>query len=140
EVKAGHSTEAVKHQTLAADILTALHARLRQAQQDAVTKALAALKERAKSDLQAQKELEKLVPGSAEKLVNDYPENLKLADLQRIWDVAGAKKGAGDGKDELDFSTAKYEEVSRKAIDMEKDTGVRQDPYTLTLGTVPEKT
>jgi hypothetical protein len=140
EVRAGRWTEAARHQAVAADLLKALHARLRQAQDAAARKALAALKERAKSDLKAQQELAKLDPGSADKFVKDYPENFKVEDLQRIWEIACAKKTAGGKDEEPDFKNTPFDEVDRKVIELEKDSGVRQDPYTLKLGTVPEKT
>jgi hypothetical protein len=134
---AGRWAEAARQQVLAADGLAALHARLRQAQAEAAKKALAALKDRAKSDVQAQKELEQLVPGSADNYVKDF-EEIKLEDLMRIREVVGAKKGQGN-KDELDFSKVNYDEVDRKIIELEKDSGVRQDPYALTLGKQAEK-
>jgi hypothetical protein len=136
--RAGNWREAAKQQTAAAAGLAGLHAKLRQAQSDARKKVLAALKERAKSDLQAQKELEKLAPGSADSLVKDFPENMKLEDLMRLREVAGAKKGLGN-TEELDFSKTVYDEVDRKVIELQKDSGVRQDPYILQLGKEPEK-
>jgi hypothetical protein len=139
-VQAGRWAEAARQQAVAADLLTSLHARLRAAQLEAARKALAALKERAKSDLAAQKELEKLDPGSAERYVKDYPDNFKVEDLQRIWEVAGAKKSAAGKDEEPDFKNAPFDEVDRKVIELEKDSGVRQDPYVLKLGTEAEKT
>jgi hypothetical protein len=138
EAQAGHWEAASKQQGTAANALAALHARLRQAQAEATKLALAALKQRAKSDLQAQKELEQLAAGSADSHVTDFPADLKLEDLLRIREVIGAKKSEGN-KDELDFSKVKYDEVSRKEIEMEKDTGVRQDPYILKLGKEADK-
>jgi hypothetical protein len=139
DAEAGRWAEAATQQTLAASALAALHAKLRQAQADLAQKALAALKEKAKSDLQAQKELEKLDAGSDKTLLKDY-EELKIQDLMRIREVAGAKKGQGGSKEEPDFSKIIEEEVSRKIIELEKDSGVRQDPYSLTLGKEPEQT
>jgi hypothetical protein len=132
--------EAARQQALAAEALTALHARLRQAQLEAARRALAALKEKARSDMEAQRELEKLKPGSGEALVKDFPSRFKVEDLQRIWDVTGTKKAGGDRGAEPDFNNARYDDVDRKVIDLQKDSGVRQDPYTLTLGKEPEKT
>jgi hypothetical protein len=138
DAHAGRWSEAARQQALAADGLAKLHANLRRAQAEATKKALAALKERAKSDLQAQRALEELAPGSADRLVKDFPNDLKLEDLMRIREVHGAKKGVGN-KEELDFSTAEMTDVDRKIIELEKDSGVRQDPYALTLGKEPEK-
>jgi hypothetical protein len=136
---AGRWGEAARQQSLAADALAALHSRLRQAQAELARRALAALKEKAHSDLQAQKELEKLQAGSAESHLKDFDE-LKIEDLMRIRDVVGARKGVGGTRDEPDFSKIVEEEVSRSVIELQKDSGVRQDPYTLTLGKEPEKT
>src|SRR5439155_12861702 len=92
EARAGRWGEAAAQQALAADALAALHAKLRQAQVEAARTALAALRDKAKSDLAAQKELEKLTPGSPDVLVKDFPDDLKLEDLLRVREVAGAKK------------------------------------------------
>jgi hypothetical protein len=138
--RAGRWSEAARRQTEAAAVLAALQTRLRQAQTEAARKALAALKERAKSDLRAQQELDKLQAGSAERLVKDFPDNFKLEDLQRIWEVAGAKKASGKAREEEpDFANAPLDEVDRKIIELQKDSGVRQDPYALKLGKEPEK-
>lgn len=139
EAKAGRWPETVLQQTALAETLTALHAQLRQAQVEAAQKAIAALKEKAKSDLEAQKELEKLPPGTAEAMVKDFPDGFKVEDLLRIQEVAGKKQGAGKG-DEPDFKNAPLYDVDKKSIELDKDSGVRQDPYTLKLGTVAEKT
>ncbi len=142
-MKASQWTDASVHQTAAADQLTGLYDSLRKAQVDAAMKALAALKEKLKSDVEAQKELEKLAPGTTEAFLRDYPDKLKLEDLMRIRDVVGAKKKNGkDGKDdgEPDYKNAPLVDVDRNAIELKKDSGVRQDPYTLKLGTTSEKT
>jgi hypothetical protein len=138
--RAGLWADASRQQALAAEALTALHSRLRQAQLEAARRALAALKEKARSDVEAQRELEKLKPGSGESLVKDFPSSFKVEDLQRIWDVTGTKKAGGDRGAEPDFKNARYDDVDRKVIELQKDSGVRQDPYTLTLGKEPEKT
>ena len=69
--------------------------------------------------------------------MKDYPDNLKLEDLMRIQDVVGAKKPKGDANEEPDFKSSPLLDVDRKQIELEKDSGVRQDPYTLKLGKVP---
>ncbi len=68
-----------------------------------------------------------------------YP--VKLEDLMRIQDVLGAKKRKDDGvQEELDLKSLPLVDVDRNKIELKQDSGVRQDPYTLKLGTVPEKT
>ena len=71
---AGAWSDAVKHQTAAAELLGKLHDRLRTAQAEAARQALADLKEKAKSDVEAQKVLEKLPPGSDKQQVKDFPD------------------------------------------------------------------
>ncbi len=139
-VGAGRWDETARQQAVAADALTALHARLRDAQVKASQKALALLKEKAKSDLQAQKELEKLPPGSAEAFVKDFPDGFKVEDMVRIWEVAGAKKGKGGKEDEPDFTKTQLMDYDKNAIELKQDSGVRQDPSILRLGNTPEKT
>lgn len=135
---AGRWDEAVRHQTAAAATLAALHAKLRDAQAEAARKALAALKEKLKSDLAAQKEIEKLAPGSAEAFVKDFPEKLKLTDLIRVRDVAHAKKKFGlQEKNTLDDPLAHMLDFAKGYIEAKQDTGVRQDTSTLTLAKKP---
>ncbi len=135
----GRWPAAAAAQTLAADQLQALHGRLRQAQAEATQRALAALKEKAKSDVQAQKELEKLKPGSAEAFVKEFNDQFKVEDMVRVWEVAGAKKSAGK-EAEPDFRNAPLYDVDKAAIELATDSGVRQDTSTLKLGTQAEKT
>jgi hypothetical protein len=141
DAKAGRWPDAVKHQTQAAEQLTALHDQLRKAQVDAAEKALAALKVKLKNDLAVQKELERLAPGSVEAFLRDYPDKLKVEDLMRIQDVIAAKnrKGAGN-KDEPDYKNAPLVDVDRNQLELKEDSGVRQDPYSLKLGTASEAT
>ncbi len=141
DAKAGRWSDAANQQTLAAEQLTAIHDNLRKAQVEAAQKALAALKEKAKSDVEAQKEIDKLAPGTAEAFLKELPDKIKLEDLMRVQDVVGAKKrtDANPGE-EPDFKNAPLVEVDRNRIELDKDSGVRQDPYTLKLGKIAEKT
>src|SRR5262249_41181535 len=136
---AGEWLQASQHQETAAKILTNLYAQLRQAQILAAQLALAALKEKAKSDLEAQKELEKLPPGTAENFVRDF-DHFKVEDTMRMREVANARKAKTDPLDELDLTKTKWNEVDRKILDLKEDSGVRQDTDTLTLAKESEKT
>jgi hypothetical protein len=140
KAKAGRWSEVARHQTTAAQALTDLHDRLRAAQLQAAQKAIAALKEKAKSNVAAQKELEKLQPGSSEAFVKDFPDGFKVEDMVRVWEVAGRKKGPGDGKDEPEFKKTQLMDYDRNRIELKEDSGVRQDPYSLTLAKQPGKT
>jgi hypothetical protein len=139
EAAAGHWTETVRHQAVAADTLAALHRRLREAQAEAARQALAALRARAKSDLEAQKELEKLAPGTAEAFVKDFPSSIKLEDVIRIRQTAGDnnKFPAPDSTkgNPLDSSLL---DIDKSTLDLQKDSGVRQDPNILKLATRPD--
>jgi hypothetical protein len=139
EAKGGQWTEAAQHQATAAQTLTDLHARLREAQLKATQRALAALKEKAKSDLAAQKELEKLEPGSKEAFV-DFPHGFKVEDMVRVWEVAGRKKYTKDPRNEPDFKKSELMAYDKDAINLKEDSGVRQDPYALKLGKQSEGT
>lgn len=136
---AGRWQQAAAQQTVAAEMLAMLHHQLRQAQMDAAQKALAALRDKAKSDLKAQQELEKLDPGTDQNFVKNFPDNFKLEDLMRIQEVAGTKKRTLD-KEDKDLDSMFLLDVDKKRIELDKDSGVRQDPYSLTLGKVAEPT
>lgn len=141
DAKAGKWNDAANQQTLAAEQLNGLYESLRKAQVDAAQKALAALKEKLKSDLAAQKEIEKLAPGSVEAFLKDYPDKLKLEDKMRIEKILGAKKRTDKNPfEEPDLKDQFQLDVERSKIELKEDSGVRQDPYTLKLGTVAEKT
>lgn len=135
--RAGRWLDAARHQTDAAEQLALVHATLRQAQADAAQKALAALKERAKSDLDAQKALEKLEAGSGQAGLKDYPDKLKLDETIRLRDTAAGKKGkGGDTRDDRDDELIGMKDLLSR-IDLKQDSGVRQDTSTLTLAKEP---
>ena len=140
EAKQGRWKEAAEQQSAAAEQMNALFDRLRKAQIESAQKALAALKAKMKKDMEVQGEIEKLPPGSTEAFLKDHQlDKLKLEDLMRFWEVAGAKKSGNGIADEPD-PKAPLLDVERSKIELEKDSGVRQDPYSLTLGKVAEKT
>ena len=60
--------------------LTAIHDALRKAQVDAAREASGALEEKAKSDVEAQKEIEKLKAGT-DKIMATLPEKMPVKDL-----------------------------------------------------------
>jgi hypothetical protein len=136
----GRWSDVAGKQTAAAAILTDLHAQLHQAQLEAAKRALAALKEKAKTDLEAQKELDRLKAGTGDAAVKNYPENFKVEDTVRIWEVTG-KKNPGDAKEtDPDFKNAPLVDYDKAQIELSKDSGVRQDTNALRLGSIPEKT
>jgi hypothetical protein len=98
EAGAGRWTEAAKLQTQAATELDALFNRLRKAQTEAAARALAALKEKGKSDAEAQKEIDKLQQGVTENMLK-LTEKMKLEDLVHMREQAGDKKTFGKAED-----------------------------------------
>ncbi|HZZ82522.1 MAG TPA: hypothetical protein VFE62_28745, partial [Gemmataceae bacterium] len=140
--KAGKWSEAAEQQGLAANQLATLHEMLRKAQAEAAQKALAALKEKLKSDLAAQAELEKLSAGSVEAFLKDFNDKLTLAEKKRIENVLNAKKRTDKNPfEEPDLKDAFHPDIlALNKIELKEDSGVRQDPYSLKLGSVAEKT
>jgi hypothetical protein len=136
---AGRWSDAARNQDNAAVILTTMHGKLRQAQIAAAQQALAALRDKAKSNIEAQKELEKLPPGSADSSVKDF-DLFKVEDTVRLREVLNAEKSKANPFEELDLSKTKLTNVTQKQVEYEKDPGVRQDTSTLTLGKEAEKT
>jgi len=139
EAKAGEWVLAAQKQAVAAKELANLHARLRQAQLEAARKALAVLQEKAKSDLEAQKALEKLKAGSNDTFVKDYPSQMKITEIIRLRDVADRKKMNNDEEGKM-LDKALFGEVDPKRLELKEDSGVRQDPNTLQLGDSRPKT
>jgi hypothetical protein len=137
-IRAGNWPEAGAAQTEAAAALDQLCQRIRAAQAEAARKLLAALEEAAKSDAAAQAELEALLAGSTTSGVKDAAE-VELRDLMRVRDVL-AQKSTTAGGEELDLASAPLFDVDRSKLERETDSGVRQNPYSLSLGTTPEKT
>src|SRR6185369_12967774 len=94
--------EAAGKQETAAKELAGLVARLKKAQADAALKALEALKQKAKSDVDAQKELEKLKAGTTEGFVN-LKDKMKLEDIIHMREVAAKKNGETKNPDANDY-------------------------------------
>lgn len=127
----GKWTEAAKQQTIAAESLTAIHAALRKAQTEAARQALAALEELAKTNLAAQKELERLKAGT-EKAALKLPEGLSITDIIAMRKITDKRKGEEDnseGKVE-DYLLTKEQEKKLNP----PDRGIRQEFDRLKLG------
>jgi hypothetical protein len=132
--KTGQWPDAATHQAKAAEILGTLAAKLRKAQTDAALRALAALKEKAKSDVEAQKAIEKLKAGNSDKFIDDnVTDKLKLEDIIHMQEAAqnkNAKKGDDVTQDYL-FTEA------MKSILQQPDSGMRQEFAALKLAKSP---
>jgi hypothetical protein len=134
---AGRWAPAGQAQEQAAKLLADLHAELKKAHTDASQRALAALKEKAKSDVEAQKEIEKLKQGETENRLN-MPAKLQIEDIIRMAETAGEKKKHDPAKNP-DPENYLFTE-SMKSMLQQKDSGTRQDPNILKLANAPSGT
>lgn len=133
--KAGRWTEAAQNQAKAAELLTAIHARLRKAQTEAAEKALAALQEKAKSDAEAQKIIDKLKAGTAENFL-DLSKKLKLEEIIHMRENEQKK---GEGEKEKNVNDYLFPD-SMRGILQQADTGKRQEFDILKLAKSPGTT
>jgi hypothetical protein len=134
DAKAGRWATAGQHQARAAEKLAAIHARLRQAQIEAAQRALAALQEKAKSDVEAQKLIAKLKAGNSDTFL-DIKDKLKLEDIVHMQEVADPKKNAGDQEQHVE----KYLfPDSARGMLQQPDKGVRQEFEKLKLANTPQ--
>src|SRR5947209_14714823 len=119
----GRWSEAGAQQAQAAKELAGLFARLKKAQSDAALKALEALKQKAKSDAEAQKELEKLQAGTTEGFV-DIKNKMKLEDIIHMREAGNGKKN--DPTRNPDANDYLFPDSARGILNP-PDTGKRQD-------------
>lgn len=127
-------------QAKASEMLTDVYQRLKRAQVEAARKALAALRERAKTDPKAKAEIEDLPEGLKDALVKDFPDDLKLDDTARLQDIVAAAKKAAADKAAGEKPPPAFFDIDPKQLELEKDSGVRQDTDTLKLGNKSEAT
>jgi hypothetical protein len=135
EAGVGNWGGAAAKQDQAAKELAGVFARLKKAQADAALKALEALKQKAKSDVDAQKELERLKAGTTEEFVN-VKDKLKLEDIIHMREVAGKKSGKTRNPDANDYLLPD----SAVAGLTPPDGGKRQDFNILKLAKAPTGT
>jgi hypothetical protein len=139
ETKAGQWSLAAQQQTVAAAALADLYVRLRKAQVEAARQVLAALREKAKTDLEAQKALARLKEGSNEAFVKEFPSKLKVEEIIRLREIVDRKRNEG-GEEGKMLDKALFGEVDPAQIELKQDSGVRQDPNILQLGDSRPKT
>lgn len=136
EANAGHWTQAAEKQDAAAKELGGLYARLKKAQAEAALAALNALKQKAKSDIEAQKALEKLQAGTDKTFMDDISDKLKLEDILHMRDPGAGKKG-----DDTKIKPDNYLFPDSSVASLNApDKGIRQDFNILKLATSPGKT
>ncbi len=135
-VNAGQWSAAAAKQDVVAKSLGAIHQQLQAAKIEAAKQALAALQEKAKSDVEAQKQLERLRAGSNENSLKGIDENqLKLAEIVHMREVA-AGKGDGSAPGETNENLYKFDDKNKSHLQM-ADTGVRQKFDILKLSERP---
>ncbi len=131
-VKAGRWAEAAQRQTVAAEKLAAVNQILRKAQLDAAAAALAALKEKAKSDALAQAEIERLKKNEIGNFLDGFDEKkLTLSDILHMKESAKRKAERGE-----DAKPDMYMLPEGFTLNT-PDSGKRQDFNTLKLAEKP---
>lgn len=140
EIGAGHWGAAIASQEAAAKQLAELHERLNQARLDSARQMLAALREEARSNTEAQKAIEQLKLGTAEDGVKDFPNDIKIDDIVRTREVTQAKRPGGGADNKVPAPGDAFDDVDRSKLELLKDSGVRQDPNILSLGNTAEPT
>jgi hypothetical protein len=133
--KAGNWGESSRRQARAAEELAAVHTRLQKARSEAALKALAALQERAKSDAEAQKQIEKLQAGTSDKFV-DLKDKIKTEDIIHMQEVDPAKNAGEASRVVNDYLLPE----SARGILEQPDRGVRQQFENLSLAKSPGTT
>jgi hypothetical protein len=131
---AGKWAQAASQQTRAAEALAAIHAKLRQAQIDAAQRALAALQEKAKSDLEAQKAIAKLQAGTSDTFLN-IKDKLQLAEIIHMQEQAQAKDAPPGERKVWDWN---FPDSARGML-QQPDRGTRQQFDILKLAKSPTK-
>jgi hypothetical protein len=139
DLQAGRWSGAAPKQAAAARELAALYEKLHQAQVEAARQALAALREKARSDKEAQKALEDIKAGLADSGVKDFDGNVDANEIVRMREVLGARPRSKEEEAQKP-GTIGGDEIDVKKLELMRDSGVRQDPNILSLGKVAEKT
>src|SRR5262249_34875172 len=135
EARNGRWTGAASQQSLAADLLAALHERLKKAQTEAALRALTALQDKAKSDAEAQKQIAQLKAGNSDNFL-DWKDNHKLEEIIPMQEQAQKKAGADSDPKPNDYL------FPDSAVGMlqQPDRGIRQEFDRLKLAQSPGKT
>ena len=136
ELTPGRWSTAAAAQTKAATALADIHAKLKQAGAEALARAMKEL-ELKESQLAAQKALEKMMPGSGDKLVNFRQDLANLSDVVQMRETTATGK-PGDKDKERGTQPAIPPDLGSKLKTQESDA--RPDLSTMFLGTRAEKT
>jgi len=131
----GQWAAAGARQDVAAKSLLAIYQQLQAAKLEAARQALAAVQEKAKSDLAAQQELERLRAGSDENSLTGIDESqLKIAEIIHMREVAAGKR---DGQAaEVEDNPYRFDDANSAAL-QSPDTGVRQKLENMKLAPAP---
>ncbi len=136
ELTRGRWSTAAAAQTKAATALADIHAKLKQAGAEALARAMKEL-ELKESQLAAQKALEKMMPGSGDKLVNFRQDLANLSDVVQMRETVATGK-PGDKDKERGTQPAIPPDLGSKLATQE--SSARPDLSTMFLGTRVEKT
>jgi len=131
----GRWAAAAAKQDVAAKAVAAIYQRLAAAKLAAAKAALAAIQEKAKSDVEAQKEIERLRAGSKENGLEGVDgKKLTLAEIIHMREVAAAKKAQAE--QEAKINPYKFDDKN-SAILNQADSGKRQQFAHLSLASTP---
>lgn len=134
-LRAARWAEASQNQRAAADALMALYVGLVKVQSDAARQALEDMQKLVESGLEGQKAIEELKPGSAESLLDLNPDQLSVAEIVHLQEMASRerqRKGvAADARNDYLF------EEKMKAMLSPPDNGRRQAFEDLKLAQKP---
>lgn len=132
-IGAGKWEEAAPKQAVAADKLSSIHDALRKAQIEAARQALAALQEKAKSDLLAKQEIERLQAGNGDNWLN-MPDKLKMEEIIHLQEQTQNKNAGAIEKNGVENYLFPD---SLRSILQPPDSGTRQDFNLLKLAKSP---
>ncbi|MCE9592307.1 MAG: hypothetical protein K8S99_17510 [Planctomycetes bacterium] len=133
---AGKWSDTATEQEAAAKVLVAVYLDLRKAQVEAAQLAMADLKQLKESNLDAQKDIEKLRSGTAENLLDIDPEHVKLEEIVEMHDAANRERKKNEAKIANGGSDYMFEE-SMKGMLEQPDSGTRQEFANLKLAKKP---
>ncbi|MEN9575415.1 MAG: hypothetical protein RL514_3270 [Verrucomicrobiota bacterium] len=136
ELTPGRWSTAATAQTKAATALADIHAKLKQAGAEAMARAMKEV-ELKTSQLAAQQALEKMLPGSGDKVVNFRQDLANLSDVVQMRETVATGK-PGDKDQERGTQPAIPPDLGSKLKTQE--SAVRPDLSTMFLGTRAEKT
>lgn len=131
----GQWAAAAPKQDAAAKALATIYEQLQAAKLEAARQALAAIREKAKSDVASQAELERLRAGHADNAIEGVDESqLKVAEIIHMRDVAAGKRDGQVVVPEDDLY--RFDDANSAAL-QQADSGMRQELKNMSLASTP---